>query len=141
MSRLVSAARSYTGVPFRHRGRRPGALDCAGLVWIAYKDCGLELPDFRLYGPEPHEDGLVTHVTAALGAPVALKPKSFDLLRCGDVVLICFEQDPHHLALIADYPLGGFSLLHADGFTGRVIEQRLSSEQLQKITHVFRRPA
>ena len=93
MSSLVDAARKYLGVKFRHRGRSPRALDCAGLPWLAYKDLGVDLPDFRLYGPEPHNDGLITHITAALGDPVAVAPVCESDLRAGDIAVIRFEVD------------------------------------------------
>lgn len=140
MSQLVTAARKYTGVKFRHRGRKPSGLDCAGLIWLAYKDCGVELEDFRLYGPEPHENGLVAHVTAALGEPLALEPVHASQLQAGDVAVMRYEHEPHHLALITDYLLGGFAILHADGWEGRVLEQRLAPDMQARITHLYRRP-
>ena len=140
MTALVTAARKYTGVKFRHRGRKPTGLDCAGLLWLAYSDCGVVLPDFRLYGPEPHEDGLVAHVTAALGEPVAVGPVRASQLQAGDVAVMRYDHEPHHLALITDYPMGGHAILHADGWEGRVLGQRLAPDMLARVTHLFRRP-
>lgn len=141
MSRLVESARKYLGVKFRHRGRSPRGLDCAGLPWLAYKDLGVEMPDFRLYGPEPHNDGLISHITNALGYPVHTAPVGANDLQVGDVIVVRFEVEPHHVGIIGDYPLGGLSLLHADGHYGRVIEHRLSDDVIGRITHVFRRLA
>lgn len=140
MSALVDSARKYLDVKFRHRGRSPRALDCAGLPWLAYKDLGVDLPDFRLYGPEPHNDGLITHITAALGDPVAVAPVCESDLQAGDIAVIRFEVEPHHVCIITDYPMGGFAVLHADGHYGKVIEHRLSPDMVDRITHVFRRP-
>lgn len=140
MSALVAAARRYLGVRFRHRGRSESALDCAGLVKRAYADCGVELPDFRLYGREPHRDGLITRVRAALGPEVAVAPVRRDQLQPGDVIVLRFEREPHHVALVADYPTGGLSMIHADGHVGRVIEHRLADKHVAQITHVFRKP-
>lgn len=137
---IVAAARKYTGVKFRHLGRSPRALDCAGLVWRAYADCGVTLPDFLHYGREPHDDGLIRHVTHALGEPVAVAPVREDQLRVGDVIVVRFDIEPHHVALITDYPLGGLAMIHADGHNGKVIEHRLAHKQIARITHVFRRP-
>lgn len=139
MSAMVESARKYLGVKFRHRGRTPRGLDCAGLPWLAYKDLGVEMPDFRLYGPEPHNDGLIHYITKAAGEPVHVAPVRAADLQVGDVVVIRFEVEPHHVGIIGDYPLGGFSLLHADGHYGRVIEQRLPDDMIERITHVFRR--
>lgn len=138
MTQLIEAARRYTGVRFRHRGRNKNGLDCAGLIWLAYSDCGVTLPDFRLYGREPHRDGLNFHVASALGEPVAVAPVRS--MQAGDVAVMRYEHEPHHLALITDYPLGGFAILHADGWEGRVLEQRLAPDMQDRITHLYRRP-
>ena len=140
MSRLVAAARAYNGAKFRHRGRTKNGLDCAGLIWIAYADCGVVLPDFRLYSSEPHDDGLVRYISAALGEPALLAAPARAQLQVGDVIVQRFDQEPHHVALLTNYPLGGLAMIHADGHTERVVEHRLSDDHIQRITHVFRKP-
>lgn len=132
---LVEAARKYLGTRFCHRGRGPRALDCAGLVWVSYRDCGVTLPDFRLYSKEPsaHGKGLTDYVMQALGDPV-------DGLQVGDVVVMRFEREPHHMGIITDYPFGGFALIHACGHNGKVVEHRLAPDHIKRITHTFRRP-
>lgn len=146
MSRLVEAARRYKGTRFRHRGRSSRFVDCAGLGWRIYHDCGVDLPDFRLYGPEPHQDGLLYYMTAALGEPIHVAPVRATDLKLGDVVLMRFKKEPHHVAVIADYVLGGqLSFIDADSMggeagVGEVVERRLSDKYLLKITHVFRKP-
>jgi hypothetical protein len=98
------------------------------------------LPDFRLYGREPHNDGLVGHISAALGAPVAVAPVSAGDIKVGDVIVVRFEVEPHHVAIVTDYPYGrSFGIVHACGHTGRVIETRLAEDVIRRITHVFRR--
>ena len=67
MNAVMEAARGFIGVPWRHRGRNRLGIDCAGLCWAAYHAAGVTLPDYRLYGREPHRDGLVAHTAAALG--------------------------------------------------------------------------
>lgn len=134
MSALADSARQFIGKPFRHRGRGPRYFDCAGLVWAAYKALGVTLPDFLLYGREPYKDGLLSHVQAALGAPVSG-------VQDGDVVLIRYAVNPHHVAIVGTKSYGSvdaLTLIHAEGGIGRVIEQRLTPDV--KITHVFRRP-
>lgn len=143
MSRLAEAARAYVGTRFRHRGRNARGLDCAGLVWAAYNDLGVTLPDFRLYGPEPHQDGLTRHVEAALGAAVAVAPVAAGQLQPGDVIVLRFEREPHHVAIVGDHDYAGthaLTLIHADGMNGRVLEQRLTADMIERITHVYRRP-
>lgn len=140
MNELVEAARKYKGVRWRHRGRSPRGLDCAGLPWLAYKDCGVLLPDFLLYGKEPHNDGLVDRISDALGQPVAVAPVLPQFLQPGDVIVLRFDIQPHHVAIVTQYPYGGqLGMLHADGHYGRVLETRLAPDAIKRITHVFRR--
>lgn len=136
MSKLTDAARGYLDVRFRHRGRSRHGLDCAGLMVLAYRDCGVVLPDFRLYGREPHKDGLARYVRAAMG------PEIHAPLADGDVLLMRFAIEPHHLAMVVAVEYGGvsaFNIIHADGHVGRVLEQRLTPDMAQRITHQFRR--
>lgn len=141
MSPIVTAARKYLGVRWRHRGRSARGLDCAGLPWLAYKDCGVELPDFRLYGPEPHNDGLTTHMTDALGEPIRTEPVRQSHLLPGDVIVLRFVTEPHHVGIVTDYPYGSaLGIIHACGHYGKVIEHRLPKDYIQRITHAYRRP-
>ncbi len=133
MNALVAAARRYLGVPFRHRGRTALGLDCAGLALIAYKDLGLDLPDIRVYGREPHKNGLERAVEAALGPALDRAP------RVGDVLIFRFDRDPHHIGIAGDYVHGGLSLIHAYGTAGRVVEHRLDDTWYGRIVAVHRR--
>lgn len=130
---IVKAARAYIGVPFKHRGRTYGGLDCAGLIWRAYADHGVILPDVRIYGREPHKNGLEGAVFAAFGNPAARAPEP------GDVLLMRFEREPHHLGIVGDYAHGGLSLIHAYGTAGKVVEHRLDEAWRGRIVAVYRR--
>lgn len=139
MNQLVEAARMYVGTKFRHRGRSIHGLDCAGLVVLAYRDCGVVVPDFTLYGREPHKNGLVEHVTAALGQPLAAEDRT---LMEGDVIVLRFDKEPHHLAIVADAVYGdvhAWNIIHAEGHGGWVLEQRLMPDIAARITHVYRK--
>lgn len=143
MTDLPTAARAYIGTRFRHRGRNKRGIDCVGLGIAAYADCGVALPDFRLYGAEPHRDGLTQHMEAALGVPVAVAPVAAAALQVGDVAVFRFEREPHHVGIVADHDYGGtvaLTVIHADGMQGRVLEQRLTADMIARITHVYRRP-
>lgn len=133
MSALVDSARKYLGTPFKHRGRTPAGLDCAGLGWLAYHDLGIDLPDVRAYGREPFRNGLMQGLAAALGDPVEGEPQP------GDVVVMRFDRDPHHVALIASSPYGALTMIHADGNHGCVVEHRLSDDWRARIVAVYRK--
>ncbi len=140
MSELVESARKYMGVKFRHRGRSSTRLDCVGLAVRAYADCGVELKDYLLYGKEPHQDGLVSRIKEALGEPVQVAPVKRQLIRPGDILVMRYRVEPHHIAIATDYLYGGLAMIHADGHNKCVVEHRLTDDMVRRITHVFRRP-
>lgn len=144
MSALADSARRWIGVPFRHRGRTRRGVDCVGLVVMAYSDAGIQLPDFRLYGREPHRDGMIQHMRAALGDPMAIAPVSMANLQAGDVIAIRYLSEPHHVAVLGMRHYGSqpaLTMIHAEGIHGEVLEQRLTPDVISRITHVFRKPA
>lgn len=135
---FVASARSYAGVKFRHRGRSRLGVDCAGLAWCAAKDAGLVLPDFRLYGREPHAGKLIATLEEAIGPAVLVAPVARTDLRIGDVLVVRYRVEPHHIGIATDYRLGGLGVIHSDGHNGKVVEHRLADDMIQRITHVFR---
>lgn len=146
MSRLADAARTFIGAKFRHRGRSPKMMDCVGLGLLAYQKCGVELPDHRHYQPDParHGPGLLEYVERALGKPIATEPVPYSMIQDGDVVVIRYVHEPHHVAIVGTHPLGYLSLIHAHGLYGRVLEQGMPPDvpldHGAVITHLFRKP-
>jgi cell wall-associated NlpC family hydrolase len=146
MSALADSARKFIGAKFRHRGRSPKLMDCVGLVLLAYKELGVELKDYRLYPADPvrHGPNLTDHVRQALGDPVAVEPVKYADMQDGDVLVIRYVHEPHHVAVVGTHPLGYLTLIHAHGLYGRVLEQGLPPDipldHGAVITHVFRRP-
>ncbi len=141
MSALVESTRKYIGTPFRHRGRSSKSLDCAGLIIHAAADIGVDFQDIKHYGREPFNDGLVDAASKNLGRPLATGPLPANLLIPGDILLVRFDTQPHHIALVADHPLGGLSMIHASADVsqqGKVVEHRLDEMWIRRITHVFR---
>jgi cell wall-associated NlpC family hydrolase len=140
---LILAARRYLGVPFRHLGRTPAALDCVGLGWLSFKDCGLVLPIPRHYGRGPHRGNLMLALREALGEPFVTSPGSaWALLEPGDVGVFRFREEPHHVALIGDAPYGALTLIHADSSPSarKVVEHVLDDWWLDRLVTAFRRP-
>lgn len=37
--------RKYLGIPYRHGGRDLTGVDCLGLAYLFYRDCGISIPD------------------------------------------------------------------------------------------------
>lgn len=146
MSALADAARSFIGARFRHRGRSASMMDCVGLVVLAYQKLGVELKDYRLYPPDPamHGPSLTDHVKRGLGEPLAVEPVKYSDMQDGDVIVIRYVHEPHHVAIVGNHPLGYLSLISADGLYRRVLEQGMPPgvplDHGAVITHVFRRP-
>lgn len=134
---LVTAARQYLGVPFRHRGRTARGLDCVGLGWRAYADLGVVLPDLRQYGREPRDERLLKAIKAALGEPVGFGPTAE--LQPGDVPLFDYNDEPHHVGIVGWLAYGALSLIHADSIVGEVVEHRLDDAWCARMSWVFRR--
>lgn len=130
---MVTAARGFVGATFRHRGRSENGMDCLGLVLLSLAAVGRNAADERLYQRDPEADG--QKLRAALNAHFG--PLVRDL-SAGCVVLMQWHQNPNHVALIADYPHGGFSVIHALAHEKRVVEQRLAGPWPRRIRGVWR---
>ncbi len=131
-SLAVAHARSMLGTPWRHRGRKPWAVDCLGLVELSLRAAGWNAPvNAPRYGREPWDDMLRRGLTRHLGEPVTdMQP--------GDVVLVRWRRgEPSHVGLLADYVWGGLSIIHASNIDG-VIETALSGHVLACVEAVYR---
>lgn len=104
---LVRSARELIGVPWKHLGRGPTGLDCAGLLVLASKRAGLNLFDWaplpRRYDRHASPDLLElirSHCTPAPGP------------ECGVLVLFQFDGEKHarHLALMTE----AGTIIHAE---------------------------
>lgn len=133
MSAIVSAARSYLDVPFRHRGRSRRGLDCIGLVVVALADVGRSVADRKAYGRSPEADRLRVALVDEFGDPI---PK--DQLQVGDIVTMQWTGRPQHVGIVTDYLLGGLGLIHAEIANGRVVEHRLADPWPRRIIEGWR---
>lgn len=134
--RFVASARSLVGTPFKHRGRTARGLDCVGMVAHALASVGRTVEDRKGYGRDPSRDGLRDVVRAHFGEPA-------EGMQAGDIALMRWYRDGgddmfNHVAIIGDYYLGGFSLIHAFAAVGSVIEHRLADPWPRRIVEVYR---
>ena len=129
---FVATARSLKGARWRHRGRKPWAVDCIGLVVLSLQGAGVEaIEDETRYGREPWDNRLRAGLQRRFGTPV-------EDWRPGDIALIRFRQDePSHVGIIAEHPDGGLTLIHAHNVRG-VVEVSLSGPYLQWLVEVYR---
>ena len=133
---IIDAARSYLGVPFKHQGRSALGLDCLGLLVCVARDCGLcyagkplSDADRTDYGHLPNSERLY------LGLSSVLKRSSFPV--AGGIVLLSVDKVARHLGIVAIYPGGGLSLIHAYAPARRVVEHRMDNEWQQRIYQCF----
>lgn len=130
---FICAARSLKGARWRHRGRKPWAVDCLGLLDLAGRSAGLSIETPRLYGREPWDDQLRTGLNKRFGKP--LHPSQ---AQAGDIALIRWKgHEPSHVAIVADHPEGGLSMIHAHNIAG-VTEHRIAHPFDACIIEVYR---
>lgn len=127
----VASARALIGTPWRHRGRKPWALDCIGLLVLAAQQAGLQAKDEKGYGREPWEDRLSGGLRARYGPPVTD-------WRAGDIAVIRWAKgEPSHTGILANHPDGGLSIIHSHNLHG-VVEHALHGPILDGIVEVYR---
>ena len=131
---FVAAARSYVGVPWRHLGRARTGVDCIGLVLLAARDAGVELPDPAPYAREPQGtrllEGILGHATrVAEAAP-------------GDVLLFRMGLYGGHVGIASVHPAWGVpACLHAYAPRRQVVEQPMDAELRAALIGAFRLPS
>lgn len=132
--RVVAHARAMVGVPWRHQGCKPWAVDCIGLVKVVMVAAGwrrpIELP--RGYGREPWDNRLRMGLHAHFDSPVSGEwaPGDIPLFRWG-------KGEPTHVGIIANHPHGGTSIIHASNRRG-VVETRLAGRLLGCVIEIYR---
>lgn len=142
---IVAEARTWLNTPFQHQAHAKGlGVDCGGLV----ASVGVAVGAF------PEESWAMMfaeHVgysrTPANGALEAIcyqfmKPIPTDSAREGDVVLIRFQDEPQHVAILAPYVYGGLSIIHAysRAAPGRVVEHRMADVWRARVAEAFAYP-
>lgn len=137
---VVAEARAWLGTPWRHHGRQRGvACDCAGLVVETARALGLlgeaTLAQIDAIAYGRHPDGTLMAHTRRFLAEIPRQA-----MRPADVAVLTFGAGPQHYALLADYPLGGLSVLHAMAPARRVAEHRLDDVWSARIVAAFALP-
>jgi cell wall-associated NlpC family hydrolase len=127
MSDVVTEARKYLGCPYHHQGRSDKAIDCAGLVVLAYRGLGIELEDIAAYGREPWNDGLRACVE-----------RNFQLQERepipGDILLFRVRREPQHLAIATDQ-----GIIHAYASVGKIVETTFGPNWKSRLIGVYSR--
>lgn len=130
-SEFVMSARSFVGTPFMHQGRLPGtALDCAGLVVCAARQCGHRLRDQVGYADVPHA-GLFVAAIEEHCDRIAL-----DAVKSGDLMIFAFAREPQHVAIVTQ--TDPHQIIHAWADAGRVVENGLDAYWRRRLRGCYR---
>lgn len=132
--RVVAHARAMLGVPWRHQGRKPWAVDCAGLVVLAFAAAGWPTAKNSpaRYGREPWDSMLERTLEYQFGPPTQ------DPWQQGDVAMFRWGKgEPSHVGIIANHPVSGLSIIHSANTTG-VVESGLVGRMLESVVSVYR---
>jgi cell wall-associated NlpC family hydrolase len=126
---IVEAARSYLGVRWHHQGRSRAGLDCIGLVVRVAHDLGLSDYDISGYARMPDGPRMLQRLRDQMG-PRVLLPEP------GDVLLIRFERNPMHVAIMTT----GRNIIHAYANAKEVVEHRLDGLWATRIVECYQMP-
>ena len=129
IDQLVSQARSYLGVPYRHHGRCRKGLDCIGLFVACAEDLGIQVWDDLTYTLKVNPK----HLLAGLGQYTEKDVRP--ILSPGRMALMQFsgEAGITHTALITDK-----GLLHAYNKRRSVVEHRINDQWKKRIIRTYR---
>lgn len=128
---VVAQARSWLGTSWRHQGRSPRGVDCAGLVVLVARTLGLTDHDVAGYGR--HSGGL----TLIDQFRAAMDPLPLPEVRPGDVLLFADAAYPCHCGFRTERHQAPH-LLHAHALRRRVIEEPYAGEWPAKARLAFR---
>jgi NlpC/P60 family putative phage cell wall peptidase len=124
---IVAEARRWIGTPWRHQARLRGVgVDCGGLVVGVGQALGLPVRDHPPgYARLP--DGV------SLRACVERQCTRIPALEPGAILLMRWEADPQHLAIVSTLPEGFVGMIHAWAGIRRVVEHGLTPEWQARI--------
>ena len=90
---ITEAALSLVGTPFHAQGRAPGiGLDCLGVGICVARLCGIPQKDRTDYPMRPNGElkgEMDSRLVRVRGEP-----------QEGDILLMAFDKEPHHIAIL-----------------------------------------
>jgi len=122
---IVEAARRWKGTPWRHQGRTPVGIDCAGLIVCVAKELGLSDFDTADYQRTAQQHKLLGYFREHMDA------QPLKELKAGDVILFRDSAYPCHVAMVAEKN-GALYIIHAHAERRVVLEEQLSEHWKSK---------
>jgi len=140
---VVAEARTWLRTRFAHQAHTKGvASDCGGLVGGVCIGAGLFAPTW--WDTEFKEHCGYSRIPSnAMLEAICHKfmvPISLNAAQPADVVLMRFETEPQHLAILTPYLHGGLAMIHAYSRAGEVVEHRFSNGWRARVTEAFALP-
>ena len=134
---VITEARSWVGVKFRHQGRTREGMDCAGLLLYVARE--LELSSIE---PPPYRRVPARVGNSTIQATCETHMRSIDAryMGPGDVALFAFFGRPWHLAIVAPYGTAELSIVHAYEPAGRVVQTRLDEVWRSRMVAAYALP-
>jgi len=137
---IVSEARKWLDVPYRHQGRSVAGTDCVGLIIkvmqglaasgfpiVGENNTSVSDYDYGAYARIPNGVSLMKEVSRMLTRVPTRE------MRMGDILLMRFRKDPQHLAIRSD-----LGIIHSHMDAGKVVEVNLNSRWTSRIISVHR---
>lgn len=125
---IIEEARTWLETPFAHQGRVKGVgVDCVGLVLGVAWALGLPYRDRIGYGRQVNPREL----RSELNQQLIKIPR--DQVRAGDIILVAFDREPSHLAIVTDT-----GVVHAAAIHRKVVEHRLDETLKARIRGAYR---
>lgn len=140
---VMDEAHSWLGTPWKPTGIVKGeAIDCIKFLAVCSAKYGLEVDIPRVYLQQPVVDEVLPYLheigtcleSSIYGQPF---PENSILTEGnfipGTVLLFRFRGISHHLGIVVT----PWEVIHASLYRKKVIRERLSSRELDRITHCF----
>jgi cell wall-associated NlpC family hydrolase len=134
-SDFIAAARALVGTPFQHQGRLPGiGLDCVGVILVAARAAGKDIGDDTAYARRPDTNLLLRHIREN-----GLKPVGMANLNPGDLIVMAFDANPQHIAIVSEVPENQPPVvIHSAANYRKVVEHSLAAGWRGKVVHAWR---
>ena len=132
---IVHEARNWLGAPWKHAGRGPGGLDCAGLPIIVAQQLGIADYDFTHYDRRPDGSFLRRFMDGGCTRQILSEVQEGDILIFAESGVQC------HCG-IRTTKYGQPAVIHAHALRRMVIEETLEQavSVVGRPTHAFRLP-
>lgn len=130
---IITEARKWLGVPWRHQGRCTAGVDCVGLLVVTAWGLGFTVEDYTNYQRRTQGLQFLQHFQKhMIQVPVHSSALS-------DVVILREPRLPCHCGIVSEKD-GHLHLIHAHMRRRKVIEELLTEEWHNRIVATFTWP-